>query len=82
MFNWFLWDAIKEKLFVITPLRDMECLHGKPVSCSKTTNGVFFYCGQKPSWKPGRSLKVVMKIVNRLTKSTCQSLKTKKTREA
>ena len=27
----------------------MECLHGKPVSCSKTTNGVFFYCGQKPS---------------------------------
>ena len=27
----------------------MECLHGEPVSSSKTTNGVFFYCGQKPS---------------------------------
>ena len=27
----------------------MECLHGKPASSSKTANGVFFYCGQKPS---------------------------------
>ena len=27
----------------------MECLHGEPASSSKTTNGVFFYCGQKPS---------------------------------
>jgi hypothetical protein len=27
----------------------MECLHGKPASSSKTTNGLFFYCGQKPS---------------------------------
>ena len=25
----------------------MECLHGEPAA-SKTTNGVFFYCGQKP----------------------------------
>jgi hypothetical protein len=29
--------------------KNMECLHGKPASSSKTTNGVFFYCGQKPS---------------------------------
>ena len=34
------------------------------------------------SRKPGKSLQVVMKIVNRLTKSTCQSLKTRKTRDA
>ena len=27
----------------------MECLRGEPASSSKTTNGVFFYCGQKPS---------------------------------
>ena len=27
----------------------MECLHGKPASSSKTENGLFFYCGQKPS---------------------------------
>ena len=27
----------------------MGCLHGKPASSSKTANGVFFYCGQKPS---------------------------------
>ena len=29
--------------------KKMECLHGVPASSSKTTNGVFFYCGQKPS---------------------------------
>ena len=29
--------------------KKMECLHGEPASSSKTTNGVFFYCGQKPS---------------------------------
>ena len=33
----------------IETLRNMECLHGKPVSSSKTENGLFFYCGQKPS---------------------------------
>ncbi len=27
----------------------MECLHGEPASSSRTTNGLFFYCGQKPS---------------------------------
>ena len=27
----------------------MECLHGKLASCSKTSNGVFFYCGQEPT---------------------------------
>ena len=27
----------------------MECLHGEPASSSRTTNGIFFYCGQKPS---------------------------------
>ena len=27
----------------------MECLHGKPASSSKTENGLFFCCGQKPS---------------------------------
>ena len=27
----------------------MECLHGKLASSFKTENGVFFYCGQKPS---------------------------------
>ena len=27
----------------------MECLHGEPASSSKTTNGIFFYCGQQPS---------------------------------
>ena len=45
------------------------------------------YFSNPPSYgytikETGRSLKVVMKIVNRLTKSTCQSLKTKKIREA
>ena len=29
--------------------KKMECLHGEPASYSKTTNGIFFYCGQKPS---------------------------------
>ena len=27
----------------------MECLHGKPASCSTTKNGSFWFCGQKPS---------------------------------
>ena len=27
----------------------MECLHGEPASSSKTTNGIFLYCGQQPS---------------------------------
>ena len=27
----------------------MECLHGEPAASSKTTNGVFFNSGQKPS---------------------------------
>ena len=27
----------------------MECLHGKPASSSTTQNGVFWFCGQKPS---------------------------------
>ena len=27
----------------------MECLHGKPTSCSTTKNGSFWFCGQNPS---------------------------------
>ena len=27
----------------------MECLHGKPASCSITNRGTFWFCGQKPS---------------------------------
>ena len=27
----------------------MECLHGKPASCSTTQNGTFWFCGQNPS---------------------------------
>ena len=27
----------------------MECLHGKPASCSTTRKGSFWFCGQKPS---------------------------------
>ena len=27
----------------------MECLHGKPASCSTTKEGSFWFCGQKPS---------------------------------
>ena len=27
----------------------MECLHGEAASSSKTTNCIFFYCGQQPS---------------------------------
>ena len=28
---------------------EMECLHGKPASCSTTKNGSFWFCGQQPS---------------------------------
>ena len=51
MFNWFFMRYYKREMICnhSDTMRDMECLHGKPVSCSKTTNGVFFYCGQKPS---------------------------------
>ena len=47
--NWFLMRYYKTvAVAAIETLRNMECLHGKPVSSSKTENGLFFYCGQKP----------------------------------
>ena len=39
----------------------MECFHGEPASSSKTTNGVFFYCGQ------ARVSLVVIFSVHRMT---------------
>ena len=40
----------------------MECLHGEPASSSKTTNGIFFYCG--------KSLVVISSVHRMLTSIT------------
>ena len=52
----------------------MECLHGKPASSSTTQNGVFWFCGQKPSCEffcPEEDCYMFGKAVASFHKSKC-----------